>query len=114
MIWPPSVVRLRIYENSRRKMNLWLPVCALWPPVVLIALLLAPVAVPVLWLAAGRGRRRQAVMAGPVLFRLPCSPMTMSRDVCSWLHAAVRWLPTARPQSAADRTFRAAMAAMRR
>ncbi len=43
MIWPPSVVRLRIYENGRRKMNLWLPVYVLWPPVVLIALLLAPV-----------------------------------------------------------------------
>ena len=73
MIWPPSVVRLRIYENGRRKKNLWLPVCVLWPPVVLIALLLAPVAVPALWLAAGRGRRRQAVMAGPVLFRLFCA-----------------------------------------
>ncbi len=73
MIWPPSVVRLRIYENGRRKMNLWLPVCVLWPPVVLIALLLAPVAVPVLWPASGRGRRRRAVMAGPVLFRLFCA-----------------------------------------
>ncbi len=73
MIWPPSVVRLRIYENSRRKVNLWLPLCVLWPPAVLIALLLAPVAVPVLWLAAGRGRRRRAAMAGPVLFRLFCA-----------------------------------------
>ncbi len=69
MIWPPSVVRLRIYENGRRKMNLWLPVCVLWPPVVLIALVLAPVVVPALWLGAGRG----AVMAGPVLFRLFCA-----------------------------------------
>ena len=73
MIWPPSVVRLRVYENGRRKMNLWLPVCVLWPPVVLIALLLAPIVVPLLWLAAGRGRRRWAVMAGPVLFRLFCA-----------------------------------------
>ncbi len=73
MIWPPSVVRLRIYENGRRKMNLWLPVCVVWLPVLLVALLLAPVAVPVLWLAGGRGRRRQAVMAGPVLFRLFCA-----------------------------------------
>ena len=73
MIWPPSVVRLRIYENGRRKMNLWLPVCVLWPPVVLIALLLAPIVVPVLWLATRRGRRRRAVMVGPVLFRLFCA-----------------------------------------
>lgn len=73
MIWPPSVVRLRVYENSRRKMSLWLPVCVVWPPVFLVALLLAPIAAPVLWLAAGRGRRRQAVMAGPVLFRLFCA-----------------------------------------
>ncbi len=73
MIWPPTMVRLRIYEDGRRKMNLWLPVCLVWLPVLLIALLLAPVAVPVLWLAAGRGRRRQAVMAGPVLFRLFCA-----------------------------------------
>jgi hypothetical protein len=73
MIWPPSVVRLRISEDGRRKMNLWLPVCVVWPPVLLVALLLAPVAVPVLWLAAGRGRRRRAVMAGPMLFRLFCA-----------------------------------------
>ena len=73
MIWPPSMVRVRIYENGRRKLNLWLPVCVLWPPVVVIALLLAPVAVPVLWLAAGKGRRRSAVMGGPVLFRLFCA-----------------------------------------
>ena len=73
MIWPPSVVRLRIYQNGRRKKNFWLPVWVLWPPVVLFALLLAPIAVPVLWLVAGRGRRRQAVMAGPKLFRLFCA-----------------------------------------
>ena len=73
MIWPPSVVRLRIYRNGSRKKNLWLPVCLLWPPVVLILLLLAPVVLPVLWLAVGRGRRRLAVMAGPVLFRLFCA-----------------------------------------
>ncbi len=71
MIWPPTLVRLRIYEDGRRKMNLWLPVCVVWLPVLLVALLLAPVAV--LWLAAGRGRRRQAVLAGPVLFRLFCA-----------------------------------------
>ena len=73
MTWPPSVVRLQIYENGRSKKNLWLPVCVLWLPLVLIALLLAPVVVPVLWLMAGRGRRRQAVMMGPVLFRLFCA-----------------------------------------
>jgi hypothetical protein len=42
-------------------------------PLLLIALLLAPIAVPVLWFAAGRGRRRWAVMAGPVLFYLLCA-----------------------------------------
>ncbi|MDP6604508.1 MAG: hypothetical protein QGG17_09975 [Rhodospirillales bacterium] len=73
MIWPPSMVRVRIYENGRRKLNLWLPVCVLWPPVILIALLLAPAPVAVLWLAAGKGRRRGAVMAGPLLFRLFCA-----------------------------------------
>jgi len=73
MIWPPSLVLFRSYEQGRRKTNLWLPVCLVWPPIVLIALLLAPVAVPVLWLAAGRNRRHQAVMAGPVLFRLFCA-----------------------------------------
>ena len=54
MIWPHSMVRLWIYENGRRKVNLGLPLCVLWPPAVLIALLLASVGVPVLWLAAGR------------------------------------------------------------
>lgn len=73
MIWPPSVVQFRIYENNRRKKNLWFPVFLLWPPVVMIAVLLAPIAVPVLWLKAGRGRRYQAVMLGPVLFRLFCA-----------------------------------------
>ena len=73
MIWPPSVVRLRIYADSRRKINLWVPVCLLWLPVTLIALLLAPIAVPVLLLAARPGWRRRAVMAAPALFRLFCA-----------------------------------------
>ncbi len=54
MIWPSSVVRLRIYGDGRRRMYLWVPLCVVWLPGVLIALLLAPVAVPVLWPAAGR------------------------------------------------------------
>jgi len=73
MILPPSVVQLRIYGENRRKMKLGLHVGLLWPPVVLIALLLARVAVPVWGFAAGRGRRRWAVMAGPVLFYLLCT-----------------------------------------
>ena len=56
MIWPPSVLRVQFYENGRSKKNLWLPVFAIWPPVVLIALLLAPVAVPVLGWPAGAVR----------------------------------------------------------
>ena len=73
MIWPPSVVSLRIHANGQRKKILWLPLCLIWPPVVLIALLLAPLAVPVLWLAGGRGRLRRTVLAGPALFRLFCA-----------------------------------------
>ena len=78
MIWPPSVLRVQFYENGRsKKNNLWLPVFTIGPPVVLIALLLAPVAVPVL--AGGRG----AVVGGPVLFRLFCALRGFSFDAGS-------------------------------
>lgn len=79
MIWPPSVLRVQFYENGRSKKNLWLPVFTIWPPVVLIVLLLAPAAVPVLWLAGGRG----AVVGGPVLFRLFCALRGFSFDAGS-------------------------------
>ncbi len=80
MIWPPSLVRVQFYENGRRRKNLWLPVLLIWPPVVLIAILLAPVVIPVLWLTSQRGRRRRAVMMGPALFRLFCATRGFSLE----------------------------------
>ena len=51
MTFPPSVLRVRV-EGDGRRFRLWLPLFTLWPPVLLVFLLLSPlviVAAAVLW-----------------------------------------------------------------
>ena len=72
MTLPPSVLRVRV-EGRDRRFRLWLPLCVLWPPALLIGLLLSPlvvVAAAVMW---PRGWGRTVLLAGPHAFRLFCS-----------------------------------------
>ena len=80
MIWPPSVLRVRI-QNGRRGFGLWLPLILLWPPIVLIALALFPIILvlaAVMWCG---GWGRPLLLSGPSFFRLFCALRGLRIDV---------------------------------
>ena len=60
-MWPPMLLRLRIY-NGQRRIRLWIPLILLWPLVVLAVLVGTPIA-----LVAYRTRARTILLAGPLL-----------------------------------------------
>ena len=71
MTFPPSVLRVRV-EGDGRRFRLWLPLFTLWPPVLLVFLLLSPlviVAAAVMW---PKGWGRTVLLGGPHAFRLFC------------------------------------------
>lgn len=72
MTYPPSVLRVRV-EGRDRRFRLWLPLFALWPPVLLIGLLLSPLVVVAAAVTWPRGWGRTVLLGGPHAFRLFCS-----------------------------------------
>lgn len=75
MIWPPSILKLRI-----RKLNLWLPLFLLWPLLAVLGLLVMPAACAAYWF---RGRREgeSGLLFGPRLLAVLCHLRGMSIDV---------------------------------
>jgi len=72
MIWPPSVLHLRIH-NSRRHFGLWLPLFLVWPLLLVLGLVLWPlllIGAIVLW---KRGWSKPLLLGGPAIFRLFCA-----------------------------------------
>lgn len=67
MILPPTVFHIRIVEGGRKKFNLWLPVILLWPLVILLMVLLAPLALiaSLIW-----SKHSKLILAGPRLLAL--------------------------------------------
>ena len=72
MMWPPSMLRVRI-RSRKRRFGLLLPLFLFWPPVLLIALALFPVVLLVALLLWPLGRGRTLRMAGPLFFGLFCA-----------------------------------------
>lgn len=62
MILPVSLMRIRVVEGGRKKVNLWLPILLVWPLVLALMVALAPV-VLVLCIVWPKGR--PFVLAGP-------------------------------------------------
>ena len=80
MTFPPSVLRVRV-EGGDQRVRLWLPLCVLWPPVLVVSLILSPlviVAAAVMW---PRGWGRTVLLGGPHAFRLFCSLRGLEVDV---------------------------------
>ena len=65
MTWPPAVLGIRVVENGRRKLRLWLPLFMLWPVMPLLAAL-----APLLLLVASLVKWRGGV-SSKVLFAAP-------------------------------------------
>ena len=72
MIWPPSILRIRI-QSGRRGFRIWLPLCLFWPPAAVVMALLAPLVIVLAALVWPFGWGRPVLLTGPLLFKLFCS-----------------------------------------
>jgi hypothetical protein len=55
-------MRLRIADNGRKKIRLWLPLFLLWPGLLVLAVVVAPLALLLALIASGpRGAKRWAM-----------------------------------------------------
>ena len=72
MMWPPSILRIRISEKGGRGFRLWIPLFLFWPLTVLVPLL-----APVVIAASPKLRRRTGVklllLSGPCLLAAFCA-----------------------------------------
>ena len=80
MIWPPSVLRVRV-RNGKRRFGLWLPLFVIWPPIVLFALALFPIVLVLAALLWPWRRSRLLLLGGPLFFGLFCSLRGLSIEV---------------------------------
>ena len=80
MMWPPSILRIRIAEKPGRGFGLWVPLFLFWPLLVLVPLL-----APVVIVASPRLRRRSSVksvlLSGPYLLDAFCAVRGLRVDV---------------------------------
>ena len=83
MIWPPSVARIRIVERGRTKARLWLPLILIWPPVLLLGVLLSPVIVVAALVLWPSGKGRAVLLAAPLAFYAFCALRGLRLDVRS-------------------------------
>lgn len=72
MIWPPSVLRVKIRSRSRR-FTFWLPLFLVWPLGFASLAVLAPFLLVLAALLWPLGWARPLLLTGPLLFRLFCS-----------------------------------------
>ena len=82
MMWPPSLLRVRI-QGTKRRFGLWLPLFLAWPPLVLLALAFLPFVLILAALLWPTGRGRPLLLAGPLFFGLFCSLRGLMIDVQS-------------------------------
>ncbi len=72
MIWPPSVLRVKLRSRDRR-FTLWLPLFLVWPLVFALLAILGPFVLVLAILVWPLGWGRPLLLTGPLLFRLFCS-----------------------------------------
>lgn len=73
MLWPPSLLRVRIHEHGTKKVSLWLPLLLLWPLALALGVALAPVAILVAACCWRQGYGKTILYGGPRIFRIFCS-----------------------------------------
>lgn len=67
MILPTTVFHIRIAQGGRKKFNLWLPIGLLWPVVIAVMVVLAPIVliVSMVW-----RKHSRCILAGPRLLAM--------------------------------------------
>ncbi len=72
MMWPPSILRLRIHDKQHH-FGLWLPLLLIWPFALLLGLLLLPLVLIAMIVLLICGWGLQPLLLGPRLFVLLCA-----------------------------------------
>ena len=80
MIWPPSVLRIEI-KNESKDFNLWLPLFAIWPFVLLAAIVLSPVVVALAFVFWWTGWGKPMLYSVPMFFAVLCALRGLDVDV---------------------------------
>ncbi len=80
MIWPPSVLRIEL-ESQTRHFRLWLPIFAIWPFVLLAAVVVAPIVLALAIVFWWTGWGRTMLYSGPLFFALLCALRGLEIDV---------------------------------
>lgn len=80
MIWPPSLLGIRIGRETRG-FRLWLPLFLIWPPVLLLALAFLPLVLLLSLMLWPAGWGRTILLTGPWFFRMFCALRGLIIDV---------------------------------
>lgn len=81
MIFPPSILRIRIVKKGKKKLGLWLPVFLLWPVILALLVLLLPLLF-VLAICLRRGAKGRMIVGGlPQLLVIACALRGLKVDV---------------------------------
>jgi len=72
MIFPPSIARMQIIDEGQRRINLWLPLLLIWPVLLALGIVLAPL-VLIAALATWPRYGRLLLFGGPQLFGVLCA-----------------------------------------
>ncbi len=73
MIFPASILRVRIVVKGGKKFALWVPLLLLWPLALALAPLLVLAALVYMLRQRRTGRRSDAIRCLPLLCRAACS-----------------------------------------
>jgi hypothetical protein len=66
-------MRLRIVDNGRKKVRLWLPLFLVWPIALVLAIALLPIVLLVALIGWGRRGVRRAALGGWYLYATVCN-----------------------------------------
>jgi hypothetical protein len=72
MMFPPSLLRLRVRDGNHR-IGIWFPLVLVWPVVLTIGLLLSPLVIVASIILWPFGWGKTLLLAGPMLFRTFCA-----------------------------------------
>jgi hypothetical protein len=83
MMLPPAILRLRVVENKRRKIALWLPIFLLWPPLLLLIVASLPLILLLALAFWWHTKVRKVVRSLVPVFGAVCSLRGLTVDVKS-------------------------------
>ena len=72
MMVPPSVLRIRVRDESKR-LSLWIPLFLLWPLLLIFGVLLAPLIILLAVVLAPRSLGRPVLLLGPTAVQIVCA-----------------------------------------